>query len=81
MLASLPGDVSAVEVTVDCSDLRAGAQSFVDELVKVVLVERSAARLLLAGAPQRAQRYAQRSAANRSVGSRLGLAPQPAGGG
>ena len=74
LLESLPRDLSSSEVLVDCSQIQASAPSFVDELVKILLVERNAARLHLSKAPARTQHYAERSARNRGVASRLLIA-------
>lgn len=70
-LEALPQDLSSSDVLVDCSHVLASAPSFVDELVKIILVERKAARLLLSQAPDRTREYAERSAKNRDVDSRL----------
>ncbi len=63
LLEALPQDLSASEL--------ASAPSFVDELVKIILVQRKAACLVLSQAPERTREYAERSAKNRGVASRL----------
>jgi hypothetical protein len=45
--------------------------SFVDELVKAVLVDRRGDRLILKGAPERTVELARRAAQNRGVSDRL----------
>ena len=71
LTADLPAELSDVAVMLDCSALQASTPSFVDELVKAVLVERAAARLVLQGAPERTVELARRAAANHGVSERL----------
>jgi hypothetical protein len=56
---------------VDCSALQASTPSFVDELVKAVLVDRGGERLILEEAPERTVELARRAAQNRGVVDRL----------
>jgi hypothetical protein len=58
-------------VLVDCTALQASTPSFVDELVKSVLVDRAGGRLVIKGAPERTVELARRAARNRGVGDRL----------
>src|SRR5512132_2538191 len=51
LTASLAEDLSGTVVMVDCSALQASTPSFVDELVKAVLVDRGGERLILKGRP------------------------------
>src|SRR5512132_1738488 len=51
LTASLAEDLSGTVVLVDCSALQATTPSFVDELVKAVLVDRGGERLVLRGRP------------------------------
>ena len=67
----LTGDLSDTAVMVDCSALQASTPSFVDELVKVVLVDRRGDRLIVKGAPERTVELARRAAQNRGVLDRL----------
>lgn len=60
---------------VDCSALRASAPSFVDELVKLCLVERRAKSLVLVNAPDRTAELARRASTNRNVADRLEIDP------
>ena len=71
LTAGLADDLSDTVVLVDCSSLQASTPSFVDELVKAVLVDRQAARLIIKGAPERTVELARRAAQNRGVGVRL----------
>ena len=56
---------------VDCTKLQASTPSFVDELVKSVLVDRAGDRLIIKGAPERTVELARRAAQNRAVADRL----------
>ena len=69
LLSDLPSDVA--EVTINFSDTEAVTPSFVDEVVRLVLVERNASLLILSGLPKRARELALRSAGSRSVTDRL----------
>jgi hypothetical protein len=71
LTAGLPGDLSGSPVMVDCSALQASTPSFVDELVKAVLVDRRAGRLVIKAAPERTVELARRAAQNRGVLDRL----------
>jgi hypothetical protein len=71
LTAALPGDLSAAVVLVDCSALQASTPSFVDELVKAVLVDRGGDKLVVKGAPERTVELARRAAQNRGVLDRL----------
>ena len=71
LTASLADDLSDAAVMVDCSALQASTPSFVDELVKAVLVDRRGQRLVIKGAPDRTLELARRAAQNRGVIDRL----------
>jgi hypothetical protein len=71
LTAGLADDRSDTVVLVDCSALQASTPSFVDELVKAVLVDRQADRLIIKGAPERTVELARRAAQNRGVADRL----------
>lgn len=71
LLADLPADCSTGKVTVDCTDLRASSPSFVDELVKNILVDRAARQLKLQNAPVDVAGWANDSAQRRNVAERL----------
>jgi hypothetical protein len=71
LTAGLADDLSDAVVLVDCSALQASTPSFVDELVKAVLVDRGAGCLILKGAPERTVELARRAAQNRGVTDRL----------
>jgi hypothetical protein len=70
-LRDLPSDLADAQVVINCANVEASAPSFVDEVVKVVLVERAASHLLFSHAPKRTAEYAQRSAVSRGVDDRL----------
>lgn len=71
LTASLAADLAGTSVMVDCSALQASTPSFVDELVKAVLVDRQGGRLVIKGAPERTVELARRAAQNRGVTDRL----------
>jgi hypothetical protein len=71
LTASLGPDLSDTVVMVDCTALQASTPSFVDELVKSVLVDRAGDRLIIKGAPERTVELARRAAQNRAVADRL----------
>ena len=71
LTASLAEDLSGSVVLVDCTALQASTPSFVDELVKAVLVDRRGDRLIIKGAPERTVELARRAAQNRGVIDRL----------
>jgi hypothetical protein len=67
----LPDDLSGNRVTINGVALAAVASSFMDELVKGILVERRAEELIVVGAPEAANFYALASAQRREVAERL----------
>jgi hypothetical protein len=71
LTGSLAEDLSGSVVLVDCTALQASTPSFVDELVKAVLVDRRGDRLIIKGAPERTVELARRAAQNRGVIDRL----------
>jgi hypothetical protein len=71
LTASLAADLSSTVVMVDCAALQASTPSFVDELVKAVLVDRQGERLIVKGAPERTVELVRRAAQNRGVADRL----------
>lgn len=71
LVASLPDDLSDHEVVLDCAQMEVGSPSFLDEVVKQVLVLKRAGTLEIEGASQRAQVLLQRAADNRGVTERL----------
>jgi hypothetical protein len=71
LTAGLPDDLFGTPVLVDCSALQASTPSFVDELVKTVLVDRRGSQLVINGAPERTVELARRAAQNRGVSDRL----------
>lgn len=73
LVSCLPADLTGDEVVLDCSEALVATPSFLDEVVKLTLVENGADRLNIVGASQRAAELLRRSAANRHVEERLGL--------
>lgn len=71
--AELAHDLSGIDVTIDWRAVQAAAPSFVDELVKAVLVERRARTLHFVEIPERSAAYARRSASRREVEDRLSI--------
>jgi len=71
---ALPADLEGETVLLDCSALVVGAPSFLDEMVKQILVLRNASALEVTGAPERARDLLERAAQNRSVRERLRVA-------
>lgn len=67
----LPADLTGQTILLDCAELVVGTPSFLDEMVKQILVLRQAAVLEVSGAPDRARDLLERAAANRSVHQRL----------
>jgi hypothetical protein len=63
-----------MSVVVDCSGLVVGTPSFVDEIVKEVLLVRQADRLEFTGSSARVATLAERAAANRGVADRVSVA-------
>lgn len=74
LIDPLPSDLSASNVVLDCAKLLVGTPSFLDELVKQVLIERRAELLCVHGASERVQQLLQRSAENRAATERLSFA-------
>jgi hypothetical protein len=63
--------LSGNDVLLDCARLLVGTPSFLDEILKQILVERGADSLKVHGASERVQQLLERSAANRDVRDRL----------
>jgi len=58
-------------VVLDCTDLLVGTPSFLDEIVKQILVQRNARSLSVQGASTRAHDLLERSTENRNMRDRL----------
>jgi hypothetical protein len=71
LLEPLDLDLAGTVLRLDGRHLAAGSSSFMDEIVKEVLVERHADRLVLTGVTERAAAFAESSAARRGVAERL----------
>jgi hypothetical protein len=73
LVSGLPQKLAGKTVVLDCNQLLVPTPSFLDEVVKQVLEVRQASRLEVVDASQRARDLISRSAANRSVASRLSI--------
>jgi hypothetical protein len=71
LVLGLPADLAGCSVVLDCRSLTVSSPSFVDELVKQVLVVRNADVLNVVAAPERTRTLLERAAENRQVGPRL----------
>ena len=71
LVAGLPSNLAGVKVIVDGREMAASAPSYMDELVKQVLVIRGAGNLTLLDVGHRAAGYATASAQRRMVSERL----------
>lgn len=74
LLQPLPTDLSGLPVILNCTRMDVSSPSFLDEVVKEVLVLRTAEVLEIEGASARAQSLLQRAADNRGVSERLRIA-------
>ncbi len=77
LFAALPDDLSHVIVQLDLSATKAVAPSFIDELIRLALVDRRAERLELLRASDRASELATRFAQNHGVAEHLRVAEPP----
>jgi len=64
-------------VEVDCGPLRTPSSSFVDELVRIVIVERNAEKLTFLQASERTADLAHQSASARKISSRVEIEMAP----
>lgn len=71
LLQPLPADLSGRPVILDCTRMDVSSPSFLDEMVKEVLVLRTAEVFEIEGASDRVQSLLQRAADNRGVSERL----------
>ncbi len=78
LLADLPSQMAGVSVVLDCTSLIVGTPSFLDEIVKEVLVVRRADRLEVIGGSARIAALIERAAANRGVADRLSVVARAA---
>jgi hypothetical protein len=67
-------DLTGEHVVLDCSKLLVGTPSFLDEIVKQVLVRRNAKTLCVQAASSRVHDLLERSAENRALSDRLKFA-------
>jgi hypothetical protein len=73
LVRDAPAELAGRIVEVDCSPLRAPTPSFLDEMLKILVIERGAARVELRRASDRARALAARSAQNRRISGRIGF--------
>jgi len=78
LVAALDSDLTGRAVLLDCTGLMVSTPSFLDELVKQVLVLRSAGVLDAHGASERTRTLLERAAENRNVADRLRVTPRAA---
>jgi len=78
LVAGLPSDMVGMSVVLDCTGLVVGTPSFLDEIVKEVLVARRADRLEIIGGSARIATLAERAATNRAVADRLNVVARAA---
>lgn len=74
LLSNLPPMLAGQVIVLDCGRLEISTASFLDEVVKVLLVERKALQLDLVGANERTQTHVRRAAMNRMVSGRVHVA-------
>lgn len=74
LLRPLPEDMSQGRVELDFEGVFLATPSFVDELIKVLLVERAALNLSIRNCTERAAQHVRRSSMNRQVSSRVSFA-------
>ena len=77
LTAALPEDLTGAVVLVDLRATKAAAPSFVDQLVRELLVERRAARVVLGGANPRIAALATRAAGKHDRADRLETGQDP----
>ncbi len=73
--SALPRALETTVVEVDCGKLRSATPSFLDELLKIIVVERHAVRVRLKDVSERAAQLAQRSATNRRILDAVEIVP------
>jgi len=78
LVAGLATDLTGESVLLDCTGMTVSSPSFLDELVKQVLVQRKASVLDAYAASQRTRALLERAASNRNVAGRLRLTPRAA---
>lgn len=78
LVTELASDLTGHSVLLDCTGLMVSSPSFLDELIKQVLVMRNASVLDVHGASERTHTLLERAAENRNVADRLCLTPRAA---
>jgi hypothetical protein len=69
--SAVPDHLSGSVVVVNCAGLSTPTPSFLDELLKILVVERGASRLTITNASERARVFAARSSENRHIQDRI----------
>lgn len=72
--SATPENLSGRVVQVDCARLLSPTPSFLDEMIKMLVVERGAEVVQVTNASERTALYATRSASNRHVRDRVEVA-------
>lgn len=67
LASALPENIAGQAVEIDFTPLRVPTPSFIDELLKILVVERGAAVARLKNANERAESLARQAAANRGI--------------
>ena len=73
--SALPLELEATVVEVDCAPLLAPTPSFVDELLRILVVERDAVLVRFVHASDRARELVQQVAQNRQIPDRIEIVP------
>lgn len=74
VLASVPRRLEGIRLVVDASSVRVARPSFVDELVRELLVVRGAAHVEFRGLPELARTVVTKSIRARGVASKVAIA-------
>lgn len=80
LLAGLPSRMTGTSVVLDCRELIVGTPSFLDEVVKELLVVREADQLEIVGGTARVATLTERAATNRGVAERVTIVTASANG-
>lgn len=78
LVIGLAPDLTGQSILLDCTELTVSSPSFLDEVVKQVLVLRNATVLDAHAASERTRTLVERAAANRNVKDRLRVTPRAA---
>lgn len=67
----VPADLTGREVTIDCSHMGATSPSFIDEVLRSLVVERNAQTVTLNAVPMDIAQWARQSVARRRMADRV----------